>query len=76
MSYQEQFWIALNEENPLSALHRTIVNLRQQGVPKETLLNELQSFRQLAAVRSEQDEDVVLDMMDYFYYGDANSYIE
>ncbi|HML21332.1 MAG TPA: hypothetical protein PKD09_06785 [Aggregatilinea sp.] len=65
MNFQELFWQALNEQDPVSALRQMLIDLRAQGIEKEALLKELYAFRQVAASRSEEDEDNVLDVMDF-----------
>lgn len=65
MNFQELFWQALNEQYPVSALRKMLIDLRAQGIEKEALLKELDAFRQVAASRSEEDEDIVLDVTDF-----------
>jgi hypothetical protein len=65
VNFQVLFWQALNEENPVPALRKTIADLRAEGIEKDVLYKELEAFRLLAAGRSEEDEDNVLDVMDF-----------
>ncbi len=65
MNFQELFWQALNEEKPRSALRQVIIDLRAEGIEKDILIKELEAFRWLAAGRSEEDEDIVIDVVDF-----------
>ncbi|WP_119065390.1 hypothetical protein [Aggregatilinea lenta] len=65
MNFQELFWQALSEQDPVSALRQVLIDLRAKGIEKGILLKELGAFRQVAARRSEEDEDNILDVMDF-----------
>ncbi len=66
MNFQGLFWSVLDEEEPIEALRNVVIALRGKGVEKAKLLEQLESFRQPAADRSEEDEDNVMEVMDYW----------
>ena len=63
MDFQEIFRTALNSEKSHTALRQAVLDLRAQNIEKDTILKALESFRYV--VENEEEEDVVLDIMDY-----------
>ena len=58
----DQFREALKSQDPVMALRQTVIGFRNQGVEKDALIQALEKFRQEL---NEQDEDVVLDVLDF-----------
>lgn len=63
MDHQQLFLEALKNEEPFQTLSETVKRLRVQGIEKSTLLEQLESLR--SVVDTEENEDIVLDVMDY-----------
>jgi hypothetical protein len=63
MRFLQIFTDAVKNENKLLELREAVINLRAEGVDKETLLSELSQFRN--HTDSDETEDVVLEVMDF-----------
>jgi uncharacterized protein YktA (UPF0223 family) len=63
VKHKEIFDGALKQEDKMLSLREAVVKLRSEGIDKETLLSELNSYRNI--VKSEADEDIVLEVMDF-----------
>lgn len=63
---QEAFAAALNTGAPLLAIRAALSRFLERGASREAMLAELQDFRHEVRKGSRpQDEDVVLDAMDF-----------
>ena len=66
MTIQEQFAEALCSDRPLEHLSDVIRGLILQGYQQESLAEELEALRsELRTAGREQDEDTVLEVMDF-----------
>jgi len=66
MAITEDFNAALASEKPLERLRRTVERELEAGVQRERLIAQLEDLRaDLRASGRENDEDVVLEVMDF-----------
>jgi hypothetical protein len=66
MAITQDFYAALASEQPLERLRRTVARELESGVPRERLVAQLEDLRaDLQANGREDDEDVVLEVMDF-----------
>ena len=63
---QQQFSAALSSERPLECLRTVVQALIEQGHERPSIERELEDFRiRLQQEGRDQDEDIVLDVMDF-----------
>ena len=66
MSNAERFNQALTCERPVACLREVVQQLVSQGETRESIYEDLEDFRALLrAGRREEDEDIVLEVMDF-----------
>ncbi|MGH3112273.1 MAG: hypothetical protein ACRDOP_02265 [Gaiellaceae bacterium] len=66
MAITQDFYAALASEKPLERLRRAVARELDAGVPRERLVAQLKDLRaDLRASGREDDEDVVLEVMDF-----------
>jgi Asp-tRNA(Asn)/Glu-tRNA(Gln) amidotransferase A subunit family amidase len=66
MAVTQDFYRALASEKPLERLRRAVARELEVGVPRERLIAQLEDLRaDLRASGREDDEDVVLEVMDF-----------
>jgi hypothetical protein len=66
MAITQDFYAALASEEPLEGLRRAVARELEAGVPRERLVAELEDLRaDLRRSSREDDEDVVLEVMDF-----------
>ena len=66
MSIQEQLDEALRSERPIWRLRDVVQSLLAQGQEREAVVAELEHFRCfLHAMGRDEDEDIVLEVMDF-----------
>lgn len=63
MNLSEQFMSAMDSDDKFKSLYNVVKDLRESNISRDVLLTELQNFR--AKTETEDDEDIVLDVMDY-----------
>jgi hypothetical protein len=66
MTFHEMFRTALdNKDDPVMKLRQVVLDLRAEGVEKNVILSELRTFRDIVAVKGEDDEDVVVEVISF-----------
>lgn len=66
MAITQDFYAALASEKPLESLRRAVARELEAGVPRERLIAQLEELRaDLRRSGREEDEDVVLEVMDF-----------
>jgi len=66
MAVTQDFYAALASEKPLEELRRSVAGELGAGVPRAQLIAQLEDLRaDLRASGREDDEDVVLEVMDF-----------
>ena len=66
MAITQDFYAALASEKPLESLRRTVARELEAGVTRERLIAQLEELRaDLRRSGREDDEDVVLEVMDF-----------
>jgi hypothetical protein len=66
MVIQEKLNQALLSKQPLIQLREAVRDLLDQGCAREALLSEMENFRSfLRETKREDDEDIVLEVMDF-----------
>lgn len=66
MKHQEQFEEALRAPQPMLQLRNAVCRLLAQGQEREAIVKELERFRDnLRDKGREQEEDLVLEVLDY-----------
>lgn len=66
MAITQDFYAALVSEKPLERLRRTVARELEAGVPRERLVAQFEDLRaDLRASGREDDEEVVLEVMDF-----------
>jgi hypothetical protein len=66
MNIEDQLDEALKSEQPLEHLRRIVQGLLAQGQDRDAILKELENFRNvLREMGREEDEDIVLEVMDF-----------
>lgn len=66
MAITQDFYAALASEQPLERLRRTVARELEAGVPRERLVAQFEDLRaDLRASGREDDEEVVLEVMDF-----------
>lgn len=65
-SVQQQFVTALGSEQPVACLRAVVQTLVAQGADRAAVEDELEAFRDwLRSHGRDDDEDIVLDVMDF-----------
>lgn len=66
MAITQDFYAALVSKKPLERLRRTVARELEAGVPRERLVAQFEDLRaDLRASGREDDEEVVLEVMDF-----------
>lgn len=66
MAITQDFYKALASDTPLESLRRAVADKLETGVPREQLVGELEELRlDLRRSGRQEDEDVVLEVMDF-----------